>query len=369
MAVSTQPFRRRPQVPILLIAATIFAGVVAIMPIAAAVFSGFGGGSPRSAFASAPAGLYAVGVRGDETVDLIQAAGPDGTVLDIASVPHLRGYSSQGAVSPSGRELALVVADAGTAAYPVASLWVLDLESGALTKLADGLDYLQTPIWSPDGAVVVRYITAVDGPRSDVRFVRVELDGDQQEIGRVEQVAGAYAAGFDTAGAFFAVVIDERGSTLLRDMAEVARLSPNITRDWQLSEDGSQVAFIDVDVSSGLRYEPRVVSLAEGASGNVAAQSLGDSQALGVAWKPGSSAPEFGHEPGASRTIGGATAQSASAGFDVPLGYSPDGSALAVQHWSGQGFEDAGQSELQVITGNGRQALTTMTEFYGWARR
>ena len=104
-----------------------------------------------------------------------------------------------------------------------------------------------------------------------------------------------------------------------------------------LSPDRTQLAFVEANLSQGLRYLPRVVTIAGG--GVSAAAVLPARQALGATWPPAGAVPQFGLEP--SGTRGGVSAQSGS-GFDVPLGYSRDGSALAVRHWSGASFAEAG---------------------------
>ncbi|OAI41563.1 hypothetical protein AYO38_00590 [bacterium SCGC AG-212-C10] len=353
--------------------ATIIVGLIAVLPIIAAVLSGAGGAAkPRSAYAAAPAGMYAIGVRSEAETDIIQAIAADGAVVEVARVPHLAGYASHGAVSPDGRFLALVTADAGKAGRATASLLTIDLDSGAQRKLISGLDTLQSPVWSPDsGEIVIRKLSTQDSPVTDVTFVRAALDGSTKEIGGLSAVAGGYAIGFDPDGRFLAVSIDGSGSTLLRDMSPVIPLGNGITRDWRVSPDGTSIAYIDVDVSDGLRYLPKLVRLDGDEKGSVSAQSADGSQALGVAWKPGSASPLYGTERAAVSALsaGGVSAQNASStGFDVPLDYSPDGSALAVQHWNGTGFDNAGQMEFQLVRETGRQPLGSLTRFYGWAR-
>jgi hypothetical protein len=355
------------------VAATIVVGLIAVMPIFAAVIAGAGGKpAARSAFAAAPTGVYAIGITSEDDVDIVQAVTSDGAAIEVARVPHLAGFASKGTVSPDGRLLALVAADSGPVAHATASLITVDLDSGATKRLVSGLDTLQTPVWAADSsAVVVRTLSNTDSPITDVTFQRVALDGSKRELGAVRSVAGAYAIGFDPQGHFLAVVIDERGSTLLRDMGEAVSLGNGITRDWRLSPDGASLAYIAADVSEGLRYLPRVAKLDGDAKGSVSAQSLDDSQALGVAWNPADDSPLFGREqPAAASTLsGGVSAQNlAPTGFDVPLDYAPDGSALAVQHWSGSGFDNAGQMELQLVRDSGRITLTSLTRFFGWAR-
>jgi dipeptidyl aminopeptidase/acylaminoacyl peptidase len=364
---------RRAQIPYWLILATVLAAVVAVMPIVAAIFGNVGApGSPKTAFATAPAGTYVVVARAERDYDIISVApvGDPGAVSEIARVPHLPGYPSNGAVSPDGRRLALVTTDAGSVARPGASLLVVELETGAITRLAVDVDPLQTPLWAPAGdAVIATRIASDDRGQSTVSFLRVPLDlSGEQQVKQVSGVLGAYAVGFDPSGRFVSVVIDSRGSTVLRDGGEVALLSTQITRDWRLSPDGTQLAFIESDVTNGLHYRAGVASLAGPSSGGaVLAQALStETQQLGVAWKPGAASPTFGGEPAAQP---GVTAQALVAGFDVPISYSPDGAALAEQHWTGSSFAEPGRLTLAVETASGRISLDGYTRFFGWASR
>ncbi len=354
-----------------LIASGVVALAIAILPIAAAVINGIDGTTiARTAFATAPSGQYAVVARdtGTEDVILVAPATDPAATTEIAKVGHLSGYTSNGAVSPDGRRLALITVDAGSMAHPGASLLVVELETGSVTRLATGVDPLQTPLWdASSAAVVVTRLRTNEAGLADVQFARVAIDrSGERPIGSANPVLGAYAVGFDTEGRFVSVVIDGRGSTALRDGSEVAAISSQITRDWRLSPDGKQLAFIESNVERGLRYLARVASLDVEAGGSVSAQGAATGQQLGVAWRPGAAEPSFGQEPGA-RT--GVSAQSASEGFDVPLGWAVDGSALAVQHWTGPDFAHAGQLALAIVVNGSSRPLAGAGRFYGWAAR
>lgn len=355
-------------VPYVAIALSVFVAVAAVLPVAVAIVTGVGSSS-KSAFASAPPGTYVVGVVPSETAATIVAAPTDDPAArrEIAKIDHLPGYIPSGAVSPDGRAVALVVADGGTLAQPSASLVVVTLETGKVERVAHDVEPLQTPLWAPDGRVVFKRLLNPDAPR--VAFYAVDTDGDgEAELGGTEGVADAYAVGFDSDGRFLVVVIDARGSTLVRDWVELRQLSDQITRDWRLSPDGTMIAFIETDLSDGLHYRARIVALdpAEDAAG-VQAQALADGgQQLGVAWGP--TGATFGNEPGGA-TREAFSAQSVAKGFDVPLSYSPDGQLLAVQHWDGVSFAEAGRVQLQLLQGAERTPLEGIARVYGWAER
>ena len=383
MAVTLRATARRGHFQHILIAAALAAAVIAVMPIAFAILGGLAPvGGPLTAFASAPPGDYAVVARTEGDIDVIAVAAVNDPLnaTEVARVRHLPGFSTKGAVSPDGKRIAIVAPDSGTSSQPSASLLLIEMEAGTQAQLARGIDPQAAPLWARDGSAVV--VTRSLGSASGsgvVRFVRVRVDGAGEEIlSEYAGVLGAYGIGFDPQGRFLAVVIDGRGSTLFRDSAEVLLLSSQITRDWRLSPDGTQVAFIESNLDGGLHYQARLQAL-DGSGSGASAQGLGDgTQQLGVAWRPGAGGPTFGSESAIVSPVSAQALTAASAlsdgvtgggGFDVPLGYSDDGEALAVNHWTGTGFAQAGKASLQVVTDGGRVELAGFATFLGWAAR
>jgi hypothetical protein len=371
LAIPTRYAPKRAHVPYWWFLATAIAAVIAIGPIMGALVATLGGTSvSRTAFASAPAGNYAVVVRPEADTDVVVVVPAErgAEESEIARVPRLPGYTAYGAVSPSGSRVAMVTADQGTQAHPVASLVVVDLETAEVSRLADAVDYLQTPVWAPDGASVLFTRSIGQGPVIDVDLVRAHLDSSAETVvAESDGVLGAYPVGFDAAGRLVHVEIDGRGSIAYQDGAEVALLAPGITRDWRLSPDGSTLAFVETSTASGVQYFARTAAL-NGADNRALSLTAADRQSLGVAWRPGSAEPTFGHAPGTGGSEGARALSTA--GFDVPLAYSPDGRAFAVQHWSGASFSEPGDGELQIVTpGSERVALDGAARFYGWATR
>ena len=136
-------------------------------------------------------------------------------------------------------------------------------------------------------------------------------------------------------------------------------------RIGKFSPDGAALAFVEANLDGGLRYLPRVTAIATGAV-SAAAGIPTEGQALGAAWPPDGGTPRFGHEPEA--VPGGVRAQAAG-GFDVPLGYSRDGGALAVRRWSGSSFAEPGDARLQIVAGGERRTLDGFSRFHGWTAR
>ena len=375
MALSRSNLRRRASLNTILIVLSIITAFLAGLPVVAGILSETFGSAQRStAFAAAPPGHYAVYTSSDETHDEIRVAPGDdpGDVITVATIERLPGFASRGAVSPDGTQLALVVVEAGTPAQPEASLQLLDLESGERTVIATRVEFRQVPVWDNEGEAVfvTRRAPGEDGQGpGDVSVLRAPVDASGASV--VEQyqgIYGAYPVAADPGGRLVTVVIDGSGSTVYREGNEVVDLGPHITRDWDLSPGGDELAFIETNLAEGERYIPRTASL----SGvpTVRAQSTSeDVEALGVAWDSGSE-PVFGYEASVSATGDSrAFAQSREQGFDIPLSYSTDGSAIAVQHWTGSGFDQPGAASVVIINGQGRVTLDDATRFYGWSER
>jgi len=347
----------------------VLALAVVLLGVATVALLAQSGGPPRTAFAGAASGQYAVVARntGAATVVTVVGATANAAPIEIATVPHLHGYSLRGTVSPAGRQVALLSPDTAIAGRPFAALIVLDLETGLSLRLAEGLNPLQDVLWTSDAAalVVTRNVRTADG-EPGVAVARVGFDGTETVL-ETHLGAGVIApVGFDAQGRLLAVRIDARGSTLTRDGAEVLWLSTHVTRDWALSPDGAQLAFVEVNLWEGLRYLPHVVSI-DGGGGAVAAASTSTGQALGAAWSPSGDALSFGNEPSAPAP--GSVSAQGPAGFDVPLAYSRDGAALAVSHWSGYSFDEPGTPRLEIVSGSGRQSLDGFSRFFGWSAR
>ena len=359
---------RRSHFPYWWVLATAAAAFIALGPIVAALVASVGDGGPRTAFASAPSGNYAVVTRSEESADVLFAVGLTGEEREIGRVAHIPGYASYGAVSPDNARVALVVVDGGTQARPIASLVVVELETGKSAKLTTSIDYLQTPVWARDGGSVVVTRTASEGPRATVQLSRVWLDAREETAGEASEVLGAYPVGFDGQGRLVHVVIDGRGSVAMRGGSELATLGAGITRDWRLNDDGSALAYVETVTADGVKYFARTASLVDG----ISAQGLPADdarQSLGVAWRPGSGQPTFGAEP--SGAAAGVGAQGVAAeGFDVPLAYSRDGTGLAVQRWSGSTFAQPGRGSFELVAEDGsRHTLEGFSRFLGWAAR
>ena len=360
--------RRKQLLQRCLLAVPLLAIVIGILPVLAVVVFGAGGTGTPTAYASAPPGAYVVAALSgadEDTILVINTADPT-IQFEVAGIAHAPEIPTMGSVSPDGLLLALIVVEPGAVSESVASLHIVDLETGVDSVLLDRIDALQEPVWSGDSTRVV-VVRSGPGSTAGVRidFIEATLAGESRLLWATDGVIAAYPVGFDASGALIAVRIDGNGSTAIDADGMAVPMSRFFTRDWQLSPDGGAIAFIETNQEDGLRYIPRVVALNE--DGGVTAQSTGAGEALGTAWAPASPTATFGYEP--RNADGSASAQSAASGFDVPLKYSPDGTALAAWHWTGTSFDAPGSASLIIDAAQGRVTLTGVTRFLGWTVR
>ncbi len=334
--------------------ATTIAGILALLPVLASVLTG----DARGVTTTAAGSSAVVGLRAGDTYDevlLVPLEDPRDPAV-VARVERLPETISRGAVSPDGRQLALIVPVAGTPSSPEAALVVVELGTGASRTLAGGLPYLQTPLWGPESSFVVVRRAAAGGEV----LVRVGLDGSERELFARSGVLGLYPVGYAPDGSLYAVALDRDGSLLLRDGTEVVRFSDQLTRDWALSPDGTQLAYVVQDLREGLRFVGQVLSL----DGRVTAQALTDDrERLRPAWRPDGSGVQFGEEPVPD---GGVVAAGAS-GFDLPVAFDPRSGAVLLERWDGPSFQQPGHRRYVVETAGSSVEIEGVTRVFGWA--
>jgi hypothetical protein len=102
------------------------------------------------------------------TEDVIWSVSPNdvNAKTQVAVIPHREGYSVRASLSPDGTFIAyLLLPDfALSVDSSQAEAYVMDLqlEGAPATKIADGVDFNYTPMWSPDGGLV--YMRRYAGP-------------------------------------------------------------------------------------------------------------------------------------------------------------------------------------------------------------
>ncbi len=360
------------------------AATFAVLSATLAVIGGDGG--PRGIeAASAPQAVAAQFAEEADTVFVAPIDDPSSS-REFVTIEHAPGWGIIGAVSPNGRWLAYTVLPAGgSSPQKQAVAHLLSLTSGEDRVVADGVDLQVAPTWSggSDRVAFVRGAAAADELGSFSVLV-ARIAGRVDEAGTIGPALAAHPVGFAANGAVYVAVVDPTGTWVeaVGGRREIlARLSDGLARDFALSPDGLKLAFVDTSPSAGAAFRVRVIDLAgEFGSSAVtpgdAALGPGD-VTLGPAWTPQGDLTYSTASRGepAVRLDGAALATSAarpvggesSDGFDIPLAWSPDGAALAVQAVTGA-LGDVKALRLGLISGDGARRLfgTTDTKFLGW---
>lgn len=311
----------------------------------------------------------------------------------VASVPHARGWSITPATSMVGDLAAFAVLppEAAPRRDSLAELWLLDVRSGELTRLAGDADLMAAPVFDPGGAALLYRRTRADGSQQLVRLeiatqARRALYGTTTEF-------GVYPVALEPDGAALYFELSVRGTELyrVREGAEpdlIAPVSDHIARDWRISLDGASVAYLAPEVSAervvhrawvvavDVDAEARAASPAN--PGAVLAEQFapvwtpdGTGLTVGVEAFPDISAAAVTIALGGSGDDAPPALPAPAQGFDVPLGWSPDGLYLAARSFDGRDAAEPGRESLVVISPGGeRYAVEAESEliYIGWLR-
>jgi Tol biopolymer transport system component len=348
------------------------------------ILFGMPGGSRGGASASRPAlptsdAPLVVYSEFAANADALWAADPDHPErrTQLALVPHAANYGIVASLSPDGRRVAYTVLPpsvADPANDTPAQLWVLDFATGDALLAAEGIDLPMTPVWTPDGsAMVVRRSTWSDSAGGHFELVRVALDGATTTL--VTSAAGLLPVGFSPdGGILYFTSISDSGSDLGRvagdgAVEQVVHLSDGYARDWQLSPDGTKLAYLAQASDAGIAFEAQVLDIGSGAT--EAAIAGAPVEQFSPVWDA-NGALTVGRLAGAAARIeGGATTSlpKTDGGFDAPLSWSPDGSHLALRAFAGTSIAEPGPSRVVVLAADGtRRQLSENSDVtvLGW---
>jgi hypothetical protein len=324
------------------------------------------------------------------------ADNPDDRTLH-ATVSHAPGWGLNPALGTAGTLVAYTILpeDAAPDRGVPAELWVLDISTRNLTRLARDADLLAPPVFVDGGSALVyrRSRGALQ------ELVRVDVASMTREVVHEEQTTfGIFPLGLDRTGHLLFYRLSTEGTDLYTtnggDTRWLFRASPDIARDWQVAPDGAAVAFLapSVELERAV-YRVRVVSLdtleditpADGldreATNEAMALSLAATEQYGPVWLPDGSGVAIGREPAlgepAAAVVLGVdgsreTLPPPEQGFDVPLGWSEDGRYLAVRSFDGQGSAQAGFDTTVIVDRTGsRYPVRVASEviFLGWYSR
>jgi Tol biopolymer transport system component len=184
---------------------------------------------------------------------------------NLVTIIHKAGYEVNAAVSPDGSRISYIVVPPGPgerARHFGAALWVLDVDSSAPRKLAEGLDYYVN-IWSPDSRTVVckKNVPIANPPGDNIpvrrEFYAVDIDSGEQRLLLADDTSyGLSPVGWSPEGTSFYY----RRITLA---GEHGLWAVDVARDTSQFK-----VFIHNDIASGISISPDgehllVVSLLE----------------------------------------------------------------------------------------------------------
>ena len=353
----------------------------------------------RLAFAGLIDGGFPLSKGGDEprllvsqfglTQDTLWSlAGEDpGRRQPLATLPHAPGYGIYASASPAGRLVAYTALPPGLkspAADSPAELWLLDLSMGRARVLASSADLLVTPVWAADArSLVFRRSSPVENAAGVFELVQVDLGGGEKVLAKAG--AALFPVAFTDDGALLYTIVSPDGTELFRvspdgSAERLAHLSNNFTRDWRLSPDGQQLAFLAPQPApQGMVLRAMVVDLPGGAGvgpARIRAAGYGPGLEFGPAWHPDGDLTLGQLSPGQVRAAavrleaeGGETLTEPERGFDVPIAWSPDGRRLVVRTFEGSSPVAPGRARLEVVEEDGgRQPveLTGEIAVVGW---
>ena len=329
--------------------------------------------------------------------DRVYVAAPDAPEERelVANVPHARGWAITPAPAMAGDLTAFTVLppEAPPRRDSPAELWLLDVRSGELTRLAGDADLLAAPVFDPDGTALLYRRTQADGSQ---QLVRVEIAAQaRRALHSTSTQFGVYPVALEAGGTALYAELSVRGTDLYRvregsESQFIAHASDHIARDWRVSPDGASLAYLAPEVSAE-RVVHRVWVVALGSEGEARAASPEQpgtvlSEQFSPVWTPDGRSLTVGVEAFPDITAAAVTLgidgsadgdgvprelPAPEQGFDAPLGWSPDGRYLAARSFDGRDASEPGRESLVVIAPGGeRFAVTADSEliFIGWLR-
>ena len=321
------------------------------------------------------------GITADE-LRVADPATPDQSET-LLTIPHAPQYGVLPAISPDGTQFAYTSLPESTSSPgpdSPAELWVTMIESGEPRLLAEGIDLLVPPVWTPDGEALV-YRRSEGGTHT--LAYRSAAAGEERVVAYSETDA-LFPVGFvnDGAGSLLYVGVNEREGSHLYKVAldsgisiPVTALSQELTREWTLSPDGSRIAFLEIAFTeSEVASRASVVEIATGA---LTPMTSIEEAAFGPVWSdagqlaigtfnPGTGEASLLIHDGATQT----RVEGPATGFDVPLAYNPDAGAYLVSTFENDSISSPGRSSLTLVNAGGER--TTIAEgevtLVGWTQ-
>lgn len=372
--------RPRPRLVLILL---VLAPVVAIVAALGFVLRSLSDGADEGGFdAAEPALVFAqFGLTADR-VYTAPATDPDRRTL-VAIVEHAEGWGIVPAPAMAGPLVAYTVLPAagpGRRDEP-AELWLLDIITSKRVRLARDADLLVAPQFDIDGGYLAYRST---GPHGEQRLVRVDLESRARRVLYTRSGGfGVFPIGFSDGALLFAG-LSTAGTDVYRvrdgeDAELLFHASDHVARDWRLSPDGRSLSFLAPELAAErVVHRLHVVSV-DAAERMTGLGAGGLMEQFSPVWTPAGDAVTVGREAYPAMTAAAVTLSldggselalaAPERGFDVPLGWSPDGRYLAARSFDGPGSYEPGRESMVVISIDGvRRAVTAPTEliFLGW---
>lgn len=344
---------------------------------------------PGPAFTSPLRLVYSQFGLSEDTIQVVNLTAIDQPQA-LAQIPHARGWGIAASLSPDGQHLAYTVLAAGARNPSTqAELWLLDVASGEGRLLAQGLDLLPAPLWSPDGSSLLarRHYQGEEGRQGVELLAVATATGEATSLLKVEDILDLFPIAFSPDGAsLYYAQIGSAGTHFGRlsladgSAALFLQASPSLARDWRLSPDGSRIVFLAPTKAGDKVYmHPYVVDLTEAEPQARPLAAFAGQDHFSPIWNPDSRTITLGTS--ATAITVGAVAMVPSAGghpqvgpvpsegFDVPIAWSPDGRFLVVRSFQGPTPHNAGRSRMVVIAPDGSRwplGQGQDVKFIGW---
>jgi Tol biopolymer transport system component len=333
----------------------------------------------------------------NDNADTIVALDPSDstTRTKIASIDHAPGYGIFATLSPDGQAIAYTALPSDTAKPGPdgpAIAAIVDVH-GDVTPLANDVDLLIAPVWSPDSAsIVVRKNTPAPDAAGSFDLLLLGRDGSRSTL-TTWTTAAVFPIAFAPDGSkLYFATLNNSGSDLYSIAPDgtaetkIAHLSDEIARDWRLAPDGSALAYAVAEGGSTPSVIARTLNLSTGiATDAMAPDSLQSGPPstgiargeLNPAWRGsreltiGSLNLDGGGNAVAVDAAGGASSITTNDdSIDVPLDWSPDGTTLAVRAVDGKTPAEAGTSHVELVRDGARDRVSESADvqIVGWTR-
>jgi Tol biopolymer transport system component len=264
-----------------------------------------------------------------------------------------------------------------------AEVWVMNVATENLTRLARDADLLVPPVFT-DGGSSLLYRRSQG---STQEIVRVQLDDLTREVVHSEQTSfGVFPIGLRGASLLFARLSTEGTDVFAVEPGVepefLLHASDDIARDWRVSPDGSALSFLaPINQTERVVYRAQIVSLESLESLDIArptSEATAGTEQYGPVWTPDGAAVTIGQEAFTSESepavvlgLDGSRFEltTPTYGFDVPIAWSTDGRYLAVRSFDGRNSVQPGLQRMVIVDREGaRFEVDVPSEviFLGW---